>query len=178
MKWNILLIWPSWSGKTTFSQEIISHSKIYKLFMADTSREIREWETNWIDYNFISAENILSNARWKEKYLIEEYYKNYYWYNLMDFNEKSSFILTPWIKVVEDILKRKQEFWFALSILLSIDIKTFKERLQKRGESESEIIKRKKSLELLDFTSKVDLVLDGNTTLEKNRIQLLQILSQ
>jgi guanylate kinase len=69
MKWNILLMWPSWAWKTTISKEIIRNTESHKLFTADTSRNIREWEQNWVDYNFISSYKIIKNSNLHQNYL-------------------------------------------------------------------------------------------------------------
>jgi guanylate kinase len=174
MNWNILLIWPSWSGKTTVSKEIISIFNKYSLFVADASRSIRDGEQNWIDYNFIPF-NLIIEKHWNnmKNYLIESYFGKYYWYDLTNFNKEKKFILTPWVCVAEEVLKRKQEFWFIISILLTIDKKGFVERLKSRWETEKEIKNREWTLELLDFTTKVDLVLNWATSLNeiKNEIK-------
>lgn len=164
--WNILLIWPSWAWKTTVSKKIIDNYWNFSNFIADTSREIRNWEVNWLDYNFVTSEFIISNYKNKDKYLMEEYFLNYYWYNLENFNINTNFILSPWINVADTILKEMEKFWFVVSILLNIDRKTFIERLKFRWESESEILKREKSLELLDFSNKVDFILNWNSNLD------------
>lgn len=176
MNWNILLIWPSWAWKTTVSKEIIKTTKNHRLFVADTSRNLRLWEQDWIDYNFISSEKIIEQSNLNIDYLMEEYFKNYYWYNLVNFNQDKRVVLTPWINVAEEVLRKKEYFWFTISILLSIDIETFNERLKNRWESEDEINKRKKSLELLDFSSKVDLVINWNDQLIIIKQKLLEIL--
>jgi len=176
MKWNILILWPSWAWKTTINNEIISHNRNYSIFTPDTSRGIREWEKDGVDYNFIKKDIILERSKYTDKYLTEEYFGNYYGYDLWKFSTKENEILTIWIKLAEDVLKRKEEFWIKISILLSIDCKTFRDRLEKRWENFEEINKRLRSLELLDFYNKVDIVIDWNSSIECIKKQILWIL--
>ncbi len=176
MKWNILLIWPSWAWKTTISKEILKIDNLYQSFIADTSRKIRIWEIDKVDYNFISSEEIIWKSLKIKDYLIEEYFYNYYWYNLTNFINNNRFILTPWIKVAEEILKKKNEYWICISILLNIDFNTFNNRLKNRWESSDEIKKRILSLDVLDFSNKVDLIINWNDSINNINNILIECL--
>ncbi|PZM85665.1 hypothetical protein DLH72_01630 [Candidatus Gracilibacteria bacterium] len=164
---NILIIGPSGSGKTTLSREIKQNNSNFSNFVADTSRNVREGEINGIDYNFTTPEYIINNNKILENYLMEEYFGKYYGYNLNNFDFSTNFILCPGIKVADEILKNMNKYGFIISILLIIDKNTFIDRLVKRGESKEEIIKRERSLELLDFSNKVDFIINGNSNLNE-----------
>ncbi len=164
--WNILLIWPSGSWKTTIRKKIIYHKKEYNFFIAETSRIKRDWEKNWKDYFFVDSDTIIEKHKNLENYFIEKYFSKYYWYNFKNVNLDTNLIVTPWIKTAEDILDLKERFWFKLSILLDIDLKTFKKRLESRWETLEEINKRKSSLNFLDLKNKIDLILNWNESIE------------
>ncbi len=178
MYWNILLIWPSWSWKTTVAKNITQEIEIYNLFIADTSRAIRSWEKNWIDYNFVTRDLIIQNHKNITDYLLENYNNRYYWYNLTNFWEKKTKILTPWINVAEEILRKKEYFWFKLSILLDIDFKLFNERLQNRWMTQKEITQRKDSLNILDLKNKVDIIIDWSCWLNKIQFEIINLLKK
>ena len=52
-----ILSWPAWAGKNTI-WETIRHEceSLIEESVSTTTRSPREWETDWVEYNFISKE--------------------------------------------------------------------------------------------------------------------------
>ncbi|MDA9129425.1 hypothetical protein N9J72_03040 [Candidatus Gracilibacteria bacterium] len=158
---NILILGPSGSGKTTLKKKIINQ-RAFQNFVADTSREAREGEIDGEDYNFISAKLILLYSKIFYRYLIEDYYGNFYGYNLSRTGNNSKSIIAPGVNVGEEILTSRVQYGIKLSILITLNPSLFRDRLERRGSLEQEIKDRIKSLQTNDLKKSVDLVIDGS----------------
>ncbi len=110
----IVVSGPSGCGKSTLNHMLLNSRKNITLSISDTTRKIRDGETDKVDYNFISVEEFEDNIK-NDKYL--EYAKvhnNYYG--------------TP-IENIDKLLKQ------GIDVILEIDIEGARKVNEKRSDA-------------------------------------------
>lgn len=110
----IVVSGPSGCGKSTLNHMLLNSRKNITLSISDTTRKIRDGETDKVDYNFISIEEFEDNIK-NDKYL--EYAKvhnNYYG--------------TP-IENIDKLLKQ------GIDVILEIDIEGARKVNEKRSDA-------------------------------------------
>ena len=80
----IVLCAPSGSGKTTLAKHLLSQTKLnLKFSISATTRQIRENETDGIDYHFMSLEDFKAKIDTKDFIEFEKVYLIYSHYQLL-----------------------------------------------------------------------------------------------
>lgn len=75
----VILSWPSWVWKTTIWYKLISnHPNFFEKIVTTTSRSIRDWEKNWIDYYFISKNQFEKKIEQGDLIEYAQVHGNYY----------------------------------------------------------------------------------------------------
>lgn len=169
----IVLCWPSGSWKDTI-RKILEDKYLYRNLLSTTSRDKRNWEKDWIDYNFISKEEFkkwISNNEFLEYSLFND---NYYWKSnkilsktLELKNDIVAIVETEWVISFSKLKSFFLEKWYTINIVfLDISEETIKERMLKRGDNIKDIEKRLKNNDY-DYFQKIkndyaDIVINSN----------------
>lgn len=140
-KWHIYFIsWFAWAWKGTVIKWLLE-SNIYNLELALSSktREPRQWEILWVDYNKLSVEEFkLSIEKWE--FLEYNFVHNqaYYWTKYSDvvdnwINKWKIILKEMDILALPKLLEQRPEFRENFTyIFLDIPIERIKERMKKR----------------------------------------------
>lgn len=138
----IVLIGKTCSGKTTIANELMK-SGFYKV-ITTTSRDIRENETQDIDYYFVSNDKFIEKIRNNEFVEWKSYNTvNGVWYygityeNLQQTDDRSVLIITP--RGLKELLDKGYNI---TSIYIYANNDTIKKRLIDRGDSKDEAERR------------------------------------
>lgn len=182
----ILLSWVSWSGKTTVIKELLSKYENLSLVNSYTTRPMRDWEVNWINYNFISQEDFelaIENWEFLEYALVHKQY--YYWTKKSDIQNQIDQGKTPitevdiyWLQKIKKLWKLPREY---ISIFFDIPNDLIEKRIIKRWSYfpedtkkriESAIYEREQAKELSDF------IVDTSWDIEDNLFRSNQVMEQ
>ena len=110
----IVVSGPSGCGKSTLNHMLLNSRKNITLSVSDTTRKIRDGETDKIDYNFISKDEFIDNIH-NNKYLeYAQVHDNYYG--------------TP-IENIDNLLKK------GIDVILEIDIEGARKVNDKRSDA-------------------------------------------
>lgn len=153
----IVLYGPSGAGKTRLG-EILQEIGIIKL-VSDTSRAIREYdgEIDGVSYNFKTIDEFLNNIEEDNMVEYAEYCGNLYGLSKKEVYDKLQhnnivFAVTE----TNGVINLKKTFGNqVVPVFVYIDKDTLKERLIKRGDSESLIKERLEKFELEDELSNI-----------------------
>jgi len=132
----IIVMWSSWSGKTTVLNEswILTAEKV-KYVQSYTTRDLREWEVNGEKYNHITTDEFEAMIAKNEFLEYAQFGFSYYWTALKSITDKLDQSISP---------IKEMEMWGYLklcasettipyvSIFLNVDEKTVIERVAKR----------------------------------------------
>lgn len=185
------IMWISWSGKWTLIMNLKQQDELDLTFMKSyVTRPMREWETDWNIYNFISLDEF---EKWVDTSEFLEYQLvhglHYYWTKYVDVIENW---INKWKKVVKEveikwlksIFETKPELREHItSIFLDISEKELTERIKKRWAemSAEELQNRKNSLKFEKTDSKIycDYIIDtSNKSKEQTLEAVLEIIKK
>ena len=145
----IVVSGPSGSGKSTLDNMLIERRKNIEMSISDTTRKIRNGETEGVDYNYISIEEFEENIK-NNKYL--EYanvYTGTYYGTPESFvnkklNEGKDVILEIDIEGARQVKERRKDAIFIF--IMPPSMKILKERLvSRKTETKDQVIERFKT---------------------------------
>lgn len=135
----IAIIGKAGSGKSTMAKKIEKHNEEFYLSIQDTTRPIRDYEQDGLDYNFISIEEF------KEKAHIEDYLVKGSWnygYSVDELKGSHSILVvnpTSYIQVLDYAEKNNYE---TISFYIAVPWQERVKRMIDRGDELSEIYRR------------------------------------
>lgn len=139
---------PSWWGKWTLFKNFLNENPNFpiKKMITTTTRDIREWEINWVEYNFISKEEFRKKI--KEWFFIEyaNVHDNIYWWSynslekiLKEWKNILREIDTQWMQTVKNKLKNKYKI--VTIFIKAKNLETIIQRIKNRWTETQETIK-------------------------------------
>ena len=139
MTGKIAIVGKAASGKDFLKKKLISRG--LRFGVSSTTREPREGEVHGIDYKFLTRENFERHIAFNTMLLYQEFNGNYYGITEPEFKSSDAMILN--VEVLKNMPSEMRQNLFV--IYLDIDDSVRIERMQQRGFSTDDIIRRMKA---------------------------------
>lgn len=182
------IMWVSWAWKGTLINNLKNENLDLYIPLSYKSREIRDFEVDWVDANFISKnefEKSIQNKEFIEYAIVHK--TDYYWTKFVD-------VIDNWLDKNKLVIKELDVLWLKrlikdhpdyrdnyTTIFLNIPVNKLRERLENRWDNSSEqvLLNREESaiMEENEARKYCDYMLDATQSPEKVLKEVLDIIN-